>query len=337
MRSNMNAHTFLGGALAAMLGVALSPTANAATEADYTQLLQEAGRQAEDGREALAVLTILASREGSASAVDALRELVLAATAKDAVLTRHALANDNALVRDSERAQQMLASLETLDPGNANNGIAALSLAPADVADAAVGTRLEAIAAAPRYVSDFAAMVQAGHRALSRVTWPAELIAQAQRDSGTAPAMVVAVSIAAAVAAPDFDRLVKACDHTQFPDRAATCRRIGQRLLDDASTMVDQVVGATVLGAAANDDASKAAAIAAQRRVQWQSEQANRLIASAPGADATPDRVRYSADVLEKGELPAVHALFARNKVALDPPADWQPQPPPAPAPATQQ
>lgn len=319
--------------LAVMLGVAFPMAGRASSEADYTQLLQDAGRQAEDGREALSVLTILASRDGSNSAVDALRELVLAATPKDAVLTRHALGNDGTLVRDTGRAQEMLARLESLDPGNANNGLAALALTPADVADPAVAARIEAIAAAPRYASDFAAMVQAGHRALSRVEWPADLIAQAQRDAGTAPAMVVAVSIAAAVASPNFDKLVQACEHKAFPDRADDCRRIGRRLLADATTMVDQVVGATLLGAAIGDDASRAEARAAQRRVQWQSEQANRLIASAPGAAASPDRVRYSAEVLEQGELPAIHALFARNDVALEPPVDWQPQPAPqAPA-----
>lgn len=314
-----------------MLGIAVPMTGHASSEADYTQLLQDAGRQTEDGREALAILTILASRDGSASAIDALRELVLAATPKDAVLTRHAIGNDGTLVRDSDRARQMLASLESLDPGNANNELVALALTPGDVADPAITARVKAIAAAPRYASDFSAMVQAGYRALSRVTWPNDLIAQAQRDAGTAPAMVVAVSIAAAVASPNFDKLVQACEYKAFPDRASDCRRIGHRLLADATTMVDQVVGASVLGAAVGDEASKAEALTAQRRVQWQGEQANRLIASAPGAAASPDRVRYSADVLEKGELAAIQALFARNHVALDPSADWQPQPPPAP------
>jgi len=328
----MNAPTSPGSRLLLLLALAVPAVGHATTQAQYTQLLQDAGRQAEDGREALAVLTVLASREGSDSAINALRELVLAATPKDAVLTRHALGNDGTLVRDPQRAQQLLASLQALDPGNANNGLVALALTPADLANPAVGERLDAIAAAPRYASDFAAMVQAAHRALSRVSWPDDVIAQAQHDAGTTPAMVVSVSIAAAVASPDFDKLVKACDHVAFPDRAVSCRRIGRRLLADAGTMVDQLVGASVLGAAASDDASTTEALAAQRRVQWQGEQANRLIASAPGAGASPDRVRYSAEVLAKGELPGIHALFARNHVALDPPTHWQPQPPPVPA-----
>lgn len=315
----------------ALLATALvAPTAIAASsDADYTQLLEDAGSKARDGREALAVLTILASRQGSASAVDALRELVLAAAAKDAVLTRHALTNDGTLVRDTEHAQQLIANLESLDPGNANNGLAALSLDPADVASPAVASRIKAIAAAPRYASDFAPMVQAGHRALSRVTWPDDLIAQAKREAGTSPAMVVSVSIAAAVASPNFEKLVNACNQHTFPDRASDCQQIGHRILGGALTMVDQLVGAAVLDAAANDEASRREAITAQRRVQWQSEQATRLISSPPGVAASADREAYSADVLAKGELAAVHALFATRKVALEPPADWNPSPEP--------
>lgn len=316
---------------AALLASVLNaPAAIAASsEADYTQLLEDAGTKAQDGREALAVLTVLASRQGSASAVDALRELVLAASAEDALLIRHALANDGTLVRDTERAQQLIEKLNALDPGNANNGLSALSLDPADVASTAVATRLKAIAAAPRYVSDFAAMVQAGHRVLSRVTWPDDLIAQAKSDAGTSPAMVVSVSIAAAVASPNFEKLVNACNQQSFPDRANDCQQIGQRILNGALTMVDQLVGAAVLDAAAHNDASRADAIAAQRRVQWQSEQATQLISSPPGVAAGTDREAYSADVLTKGELAAVHALFARKKVALEPPVDWTPSPEP--------
>lgn len=306
--------------------LAASPIAAQTTDAQYTRLLQEAGTKAEDGREALAMLTALLSRkDASDTAVDALRELVLAATPGDAVLLRYTLSNDGALVRDSDRAGKVLAALDAQDPGNANNDLAALALTPADGSGSAVDARLQSMAAANHYASDFSAIVQAAHRVLSRITWPEDVIAQSHRESGTSPAMVVAVSIAAAIGAPDFSRLVTACDHEKFASRADTCRTIARRMLADASTMVDQMVAAAVLDAAAGDAASKAEATAVQRRVQWQSEQANRLIAAPPGANASPARVRYSQSVLERGELSAIQELFTASKVALEPPADWQP------------
>jgi len=318
------AFTFLSLAIA----VLVAPVQGEAqtTEAQYTQLLLDAGTKAQDGREALAMLTALLSRsDASDTAVDALRELVLAATPEDAVLLRYTLSNDGALVRDTDRATTLLAALNAQDPGNANNDLAALALTPADASGSQVDARLQAMAAANHYASDFSAIVQAAHRALSRVTWPEDVTAQAQKDSGTSPAMVVAVSIAAAIAAPDFSRLVAACDREKFASRTDACRTIARRMLADASTMVDQMVAAAVLNAAASDEASKAEAAAVQRRVQWQSEQANRLIAAPPGTNASPARVRYSQSVLERGELSAVQELFAESKVPLQPPADWQP------------
>ncbi|PIX59636.1 MAG: hypothetical protein COZ47_11400 [Lysobacterales bacterium CG_4_10_14_3_um_filter_64_11] len=303
-----------------------SPATAQTSDAQYTQLLQEAGSKAEDGREALAMLTALLSRkDASDTAVDALRELVLATTPEDAVLLRYTLSNDGELVRDTDRAGKLRDALAKQDPGNANNDLAALSLTPADGGGGDVDARLQAMAAASHYASDFSAIVQAAHRALSRVTWPEDVTAQAQKDSGTSPAMVVAVSIAAAIGAPDFSRLVTACDHQKFASRVDTCRSIARRMLADASTMVDQMVAAALLNAAASDAASTAEATAVQRRVQWQSEQANRLIAAPPGSDASPARVRYSRSVLERGELSALHELFADSKVALEPPTDWQP------------
>lgn len=303
-----------------------SPAGAQTSDAQYTQLLHEAGSKAEDGREALAMLTALLSRkDASDTAVDALRELVLAATPDDAVLLRYTLSNDGALVRDADRAGTLLAALAAQDPGNANNDLAALALTPADGGGGEVDARLQAMAAASHYASDFSAIVQAAYRALSRVSWPADVSAQAMRDSGTSPAMVVAVSIAAAIAAPDFSRVVTACSHANYATRGETCRAIARRMLADASTMVDQMVAAAVLDAAASDAASTAEAAAVQRRVRWQSEQANRLIAAPPGSNASPARVRYSQSVLERGELSAVHELFADSKVALEPPADWQP------------
>ncbi|MDP1696407.1 MAG: hypothetical protein Q8L45_01250 [Xanthomonadaceae bacterium] len=306
--------------------VATVPVSAQTTEAQYTQLLQDAGTKAEDGREALAMLTALLSRkDASDTAVDALRELVLAATPEDAVLLRYTLSNDGALVRDSDRAAKVLQAVATQDPGNANNDLAALALNPADGSGSEIDARLQSMVAATHYASDFSAIVQAAHRALSRISWPDDVTTQAMRDSGTSPAMVVAVSIAAAIAAPDFSRLVTACDQQKFEPRADACRTIARRMLGDASTMVDQIVAAAVLNAAANDAASKAEAAKVQRQVQWQSEQANRLIAAPPGANASPARVRYSQSVLERGELSAIQELFAENKVALEPAADWQP------------
>src|SRR3546814_1288351 len=98
--------------------LAASPVAAQTTDAQYTRLLEEAGTKAEDGREALAMLTALLSRkDASDTAVDALRELVLAATPGDAVLLRYTLSNDGTLVRDTDRAGQVLVALDAQDPG----------------------------------------------------------------------------------------------------------------------------------------------------------------------------------------------------------------------------
>src|SRR3546814_20293974 len=102
--------------------LAASPVAAQTTDAQYTRLLEEAGTKAEDGREALAMLTALLSRkDASDTAVDALRELVLAATPGDAVLLRSPPRNDVPLVPAPDRARPVLVSLAAHTPGNATN------------------------------------------------------------------------------------------------------------------------------------------------------------------------------------------------------------------------
>ncbi|PKM06637.1 MAG: hypothetical protein CVV14_11830 [Gammaproteobacteria bacterium HGW-Gammaproteobacteria-4] len=252
------AYTFFLIAVGALL--APSPGTAQTTDAQYTQLLQDAATKAEDGREALAMLTALLSRsDASDTAVDALRELVLAATPEDAVLLRYTLSNDGALVRDTDRAGTLLAALNAQDPGNANNDLAALALTPADASGSEVDARLQAMAAASHYASDFSAIVQAAQRVLSRVSWPADVTAQAQKESGTSAAMVVAVSIAAAIAAPDFSRLVTACDHEKFASRADACRTIARRMLGDAGRS-DQGAAAGAVAERASQSPDRSAA-----------------------------------------------------------------------------
>lgn len=310
---------------ALLAGMALGSMAVAQDDSGLTQVLEAAGPKAKDGREALAVLAALLSRkDASATAIDALRELVLASTMDDAVLLRYTLNNDGSLAHDPDKANAMRERLAQLDPGNANNVLAELNLPPLDAADPEVAARIKRAAAADHYAADFGAIVQAGEHVLAQAEWPPALVDLAHQQSGTSPAMVMAVAIAAAIAAPQFQRLVDACDGARFPDRRADCWKLGQRILADASTMVDQQVAAEVLRVAASE-AQQDDAKAVQRRVHWQSAQAGLLLGGNPDAAAGPERVRYGRSVLARGELSALQELFASKGVPLDPPADWTP------------
>lgn len=311
--------------LVLLMGMACGSIAMAQSDDGLTQVLEAAAAKAKDGREALTVLAALLSREdASATALDALRERVLASSMDDAVLLRYAFNNDGALARDPDKVKRMRERLDQLDPGNANSVLAELNLPPFDVADPEVAARIARAAAATHYAADFGAIVQAGEHVLAQVEWPATLVDLARQQSGVSPAMVMAVAIAAAIAAPQFQRLVDACDGARFPERRADCWKLGQRILADASTLVDQQVAAEVLRAAATQE-QKAQAEAVRRRVHWQSAQAALLLGGDPDAKAGPERVRYGRSVLERGELSALHELFASKGVPLDPPADWSP------------
>src|SRR3546814_2755397 len=106
------------------------------------------------------MLTALLSRkDASDTAVDALRELVLAATPGDAVLLRYTLSNDGTLVRATDRAGKVLVALAAQDPGNANNDLAALAPPPADGSGSEVAARLQSLAAANHSAPAFSAIV----------------------------------------------------------------------------------------------------------------------------------------------------------------------------------
>src|SRR3546814_11470586 len=94
---------------------------------------------------------LLSPKDASDTAVDALRELVLAATPGDAVLLRYTLSNDGTLVRDTDRAGKVLVALDAQHTGNANNDLAALALTPADGSRSEGDVGVQSTAAAQTY------------------------------------------------------------------------------------------------------------------------------------------------------------------------------------------
>jgi len=311
---------------------------DAASDAEQTQayraLLHDAARQVSSGREAWLLAKALSFPQAQATAQDsaliaALRERAASTRDSDPLLLRLTIGDTGKHGSAPEPADALHAQLEALDPGNAFNTLAVMSLAPKDYADPIYDQRVQEMAAASHYTSDFLTMTRASYGALARARGLAALPSESDfttRPSDTAVASVTAVSIAAAWSLPGYQHLIKACDISLFPARADSCRRIAEIMFNDADTLMDRMIAVSLLERTATDPADRVHVQSLQQNADWQLAAFQEISISRPQAAMmiSAEEFRYFATMLRRDEIVAMHGLLAAHAVPLQPPAGWK-------------
>lgn len=256
-----------------------------------------------------------------------LRTRALSAQARDPVLMRMVLNGDGSRDSAPERVRALLAKLETLDPGNAFNSLAVMHLAPKDPADPIYDQFIQEMASADHYRSDYLPALRASFAALARPHGLAEYPGEAQAQDHASEwyqASLAASSIAAALALPNYDKLMRACAIDQYPDRSESCQRIGERMFNDADILMDRLIALAVLERSATDAVARMRLQALRRESDWQMAAYHKLMFSAMGSAAQDtQQSTYFATMLRRGEVAAMHELLAAHAIPLQPPTDW--------------
>ncbi len=310
---------------------------DAASDADRTQahraLLRDAASQVVDGREAWVLANMLSFPKTQTLAQDrvviaALHARAASAQASDPLLLRLAMIRDLAHGSAPEQVDAMLAQLEALDPGNAINSLTAMVGAPEDYADPIYDQRLQEMAAATHYASDYLPVMRAGYAALARAYGIAAIPSEADAEARAAEmyqAGGAAGSASAAYALPAFQRVIHVCDISLFPERAEPCRYIGEQMFNDADTLLGRMIAILLLERTTTDDADRVRVQALRRELDWQVESFAELMFQSFGRETMfADQANHIRTLLRSGELAAMRDLLAAHEVPLTPPAGWQ-------------
>lgn len=313
--------------------------ADAASDAEqmqaYHTLLHAAAQQVTSGREAWLLAKVL-SIPGTQTTVQdramiaALHARADSARDSDPLLLRLMTADTGVRGSAPEQADALFAQLDALDTGNAINTLALMSLAPKDYADPIYDQRVQEMAAASHYRSDYLAVMRASYSALARTYGLAAVPSEAEAEAHTAEvyqAGIAAAGVAAAVALPGLGYLTQACDIARFPARAEPCRSIAALMFDDADTLSDLMIGIALLERTTSDPTDRTLVQALRRDSDWQLAAYQDLMFRSFGTEAMlVDNAHYVAKILRHGELTAMRDLLAAHSVSLQAPYDWQPR-----------
>jgi len=304
---------------------------------EQRRLLRDAATQVVDGREAALLANMLSlpwaqmqtqTQAQDRAVIAALRARAAAAQTSDPLLLRLAMSRDLSRSSAPEQVDAMLAQLEALDPGNAINSLTAMIGAPKDYADPIYDQRLQEMAAATHYASDYLPILRAGYAALARAYGLAAVPSEADAEARAAEIYQVGVAAAGASAAyamPAYQHLFRACDISLFPARAVTCRRIGERMFDDTETLMDRLIAIALLERTTSDDADRVHVQALRRESDWQMGAYSELMLQSMGTETMlADQAKHIRALLRSGELVAMRDLLATHGVPLTPPDDWQ-------------
>lgn len=313
------------------------PDSDAVNDAEQTQayraLLHGAARQVTSGREAWLLAKALSFPAAQTTVQDraiiaALQARAARARDSDPLLLRLLIGDSGARSSTPEQADGLFAQLDALDPGNAFNSVAVMGLAPKDYADPSYDQRVQEMAAASHYRSDYTAVLRTAYAALARAYGLGEVPTQAEAETRTAEmyqAGIAAAGVAAAMALPGLGHLSQACDITRFPARAEPCRRIAALMFNDADTLIDRMIALALLKRTVTDAADRRRVQALRRDFDWQLAAYQDLMFRSFGTEAMfAENANYFATILRRGELAAMRDLLAAHAVPLQPPADWQ-------------
>lgn len=140
-------------------------------------------------------------------------------------------------------------------------------------------------------------------------------------------ATMAAMALWASGATPTHHRLVDACRGNGLratPTRAADCRHLATLLVEESDSVLDRMVGLSMLRELAGDNAERAAIDAQRRTMDWQMLQWGRIAQQQP-RDGAEQFVRLLRDESIQGERQLAERVLQEAGVPLTPPAGWSP------------
>lgn len=229
---------------------------------------------------------------------------------------------------------ETLTQLEKTDPANAGAWLWALSRAQNTGDKATARAALASAAQSARFDDYFGALTSLLYES-SGILPVRENILRASNQPGVSVSgfkLTFVATIAAAVTMDSIAPLHKACeDRSSSADVATDCVAVAQKLADSGSLFARRN-GAEMLLRLVPSGATHDAAVAQLRTQAWRMQG----IGSVADRLANDSRVTglYTQALHASGrEIDAVDAVLQSQRIALEPPADWQP---PAPESAAQ-
>lgn len=140
-------------------------------------------------------------------------------------------------------------------------------------------------------------------------------------------AAISAMALWAASMAPALDGLVAACRGTGLraaPTRAADCRHVANLLVDRSDSVLERMVGVTLLRELATGSGERSAIDGQRRTLDWQMLQWGRISRQQP-RDGAEQFVRLLRDDSIQNELQLMQRVLEEAGVPLEPPAGWMP------------
>jgi hypothetical protein len=140
-------------------------------------------------------------------------------------------------------------------------------------------------------------------------------------------AAVSAMALWATSMAPALDGLLAACRGTALraaPTRSADCRHVADLLADRSDSVLERMIGLSLLRELATGSAERAAIDGQRRDMDWQMLQWGRVARQQP-RDGAAQFVRLLRDDSIQSELQLVQRVLQEAGVPLEPPAGWTP------------
>lgn len=140
-------------------------------------------------------------------------------------------------------------------------------------------------------------------------------------------AAVSAMALWATSMAPALDGLLAACRGTALraaPTRSADCRHVADLLADRSDSVLERMIGLSLLRELAAGSTERAAIDAQRRHMDWQMLQWGRIARQQP-RDGAAQFVRLLHDGLIRTEPQLVQRVLQEAGVPLEPPAGWTP------------
>lgn len=226
-------------------------------------------------------------------------------------------------------SEETLAQLEKADPANAGAWLWALSKAQKSGDTATARAALTSAAQSARFDDYFGALTSLLYES-SGILPVGENILRASNQPGVSPSgfkLTYAAVIAAAIVMPPFSPLGQMCKPAPADaGLAQDCIAVAQKMADSGS-LITRETGNNILLALTSPGAAHDAAAARARALAW------RMQGTGSIADRLADDSRvtdlYTQVLKSSGrEIDAVDAVLKSQRIALEPPADWQPPAP---------
>jgi len=230
-------------------------------------------------------------------------------------------------------SEETLAQLQKADPANAGAWLWALHRGQQTGAKTTARAALTSAAQSARYDDYFGALTSALYESAGILPIH-ESVLRASNQPGASPAgfrLTYAASIAIAVPHPYLDALDEACKNAADDSGLAQdCVAVAQKLADSGSLFA-RSAGARQLMEIVPSGTVHDAAVAQARTLAWRMQ----------GIGSVADRLAndshvtalYTQTLRASGhEIDAVNAVLRSQRIALEPPADWQPSAANAPA-----